>query len=309
MNVHQNFRAYVHDLQDHICSALEAQDGAAKFREDQWQRPGGGGGRTRVIADGAVFEKGGVNNSEVFGRLPADALEGRIAADSRFFACGLSLVLHPSNPYVPTVHMNVRMFEVHDDSDAVTDRWFGGGVDLTPYYFYEADVRHFHATLRDACAKTDRSLYARFKHVCDEYFENRHRGGEARGVCGIFFDDLRTEAGCDDAEWMRFVQDCGDAFLPAYQPIVEARRGTNYGVREIDWQEIRRGRYVEFNLVHDRGTLFGLRTAGRIESILMSLPPRAQWRYDSAPEAGSAEAALLAALAPRDWLAEEASHV
>jgi coproporphyrinogen III oxidase len=302
--IRAKFRSYVDELQDRICAAVERIDGRSRFHQDEWQRPGGGGGRTRVIADGDVFEKGGVNISEVFGRLPAGALGGRQAADAPFYACGLSLVIHPRNPYVPTVHMNVRIFEILNDAGDVVDRWFGGGADLTPYYLFEEDVRHFHAQMRDACAVIDSALYLEFKRTCDEYFVNRHRGGEARGVGGIFFDELRESPGRPITEWFTLVRATGDAFLPAYLTIVERRRAMPYGRREIDWQEIRRGRYAEFNLVHDRGTVFGLRTSGRIESILMSLPPRAQWRYDHRPEPGSPEAVLLAALAPRDWLAD-----
>lgn len=298
----EQFHAHICELQDSICVALEAIDGSARFHEDTWRRDGGGGGVSRVIANGAVFEKGGVNVSAVHGILPAGALGAIANAGAPFFACGISLVLHPVNPHVPTVHMNCRLFELYDATGVVTDRWFGGGADLTPYYLYEGDVMHFHQVLKAACDRTDVELYPRFKHNCDEYFVNKHRGHEARGVGGIFFDYLREDDKRTADDWLAFVYACGDAFLPAYAPIVERRHQLPFGRREIDWQEIRRGRYVEFNLVHDRGTLFGLRTGGRIESILMSLPPRAQWRYDYAPEPGSPEARLVEHLGPRDWL-------
>jgi coproporphyrinogen III oxidase len=301
--IREDFLAYIRALQNSICTALEIEDGAAAFREEAWQRPGGGGGHSRSLTDGAVFEKGGVNISAVHGALPAGALPGA-PAGGPFFAAGLSLVLHPRNPHVPTVHMNVRLFELMDTDGAVTDRWFGGGSDLTPYYVFKPDVIHFHRTLKQACDTLDLALYPRFKRHCDEYFVNKHRGNENRGVGGIFFDDLRASADRSAEAWLGFVKACGDAFLPAYLPLVVRRKHTPYGQPQIDWQEHRRGRYVEFNLVHDRGTLFGLRTGGRIESILMSLPPRAQWRHREAPDAGTPEADLLAHLAPRNWLSE-----
>lgn len=299
----ENFHAHICELQNRICAGLEAIDASAQFHEDSWHRDGGGGGISRVIANGAVFEKGGVNVSAVHGELPTGALGGVVEAGTPFFACGISLVIHPVNPYVPTVHMNCRLFELYDSTGALTDRWFGGGADLTPYYLNQDDVIHFHQVLKAACDRTDVELYPLFKQKCDDYFVNKHRGYEARGVGGIFFDYLRADGKRTADDWLAFVYACGDAFLPAYAPIVERRKQMSFGRREIDWQEIRRGRYVEFNLVHDRGTLFGLRTGGRIESILMSLPPRAQWRYDYAPEPGSPEALLVAHLEPRDWLA------
>lgn len=306
---------YVYDLQDRICKALETLDGKAVFISDEWQREGGGGGLTRVIANGNVFEKGGVNVSVVWGAV-SDKMRTQLEIDgSKWFACGLSLVIHPLNPYVPTVHANWRYFELYNEEGYVTDRWFGGGSDLTPYYLFEEDARHFHRHLRAAIEPFGNSGYARYKQCCDEYFVNKHRGNEMRGVGGVFYDHLRPGDGAmtggggspgETAEADRllsFQQANGNAFLPAYLPIVEKRKDMAYGEREREWQEIRRGRYVEFNLIHDRGTLFGLKTNGRTESILMSLPPRARWEYNHQPAAGSPEAALLeACLHPREWI-------
>lgn len=281
--------AYFRDLQDRICAAIEAIDGEARFREDRWEREGGGGGITRILQDGAVFEKGGVNTSEVFGSLlPAmrDQLRGEGAT---FYAAGLSLVIHPKNPHVPTVHANYRIMARGEKA------WFGGGADLTPFYPVEEDVVSFHRTLKEACDPHDPSYYRRFKKWCDEYFTIPHRK-EMRGVGGIFFDDLPA-----DEESFAFVKSVGEAFLPAYLPIVERRRDLPYGERERRWQLLRRGRYVEFNLVYDRGTTFGLRSGGRIESIFMSLPPLARWDYDYEPAPGSPEERALAFFQPRDW--------
>jgi coproporphyrinogen III oxidase len=283
------------DLQDKICRALEEADGQARFREDLWQREGGGGGRTRVIEDGALFEKAGVNFSAVHGQMP-EALAAKLGQSEggEFFATGVSLVLHPHNPYVPTVHANFRFLEVGDS------RWFGGGSDLTPYYPYREDVIHFHRTLKEACDRHDTRYYTQFKKWCDEYFFIKHRS-ETRGVGGIFFDYLK-----DDLERVfDFVCDAGEAFLPAYLPIVERRRGEPYGEREREFQLIRRGRYAEFNLVYDRGTTFGLETRGRTESILMSLPPLARWVYDYQPQPGTAEAEAWEYFQPQEWLAGE----
>ncbi len=305
--IREDFLAQIRSLQDRICGAIEQADGAARFVETVWQRDGGGGGQSRAMADGAVFEKAGVNISAVHGALPAGALGGA-PGGGPFFAAGISLVLHPLNPYVPTVHMNLRLFELMDAAGAVSDRWFGGGTDLTPFYLFKPDVMHFHHTLKQTCDMLEPALYPRFKQHCDEYFVNKHRGHENRGVGGIFFDELRADVDHPTEDWLGFVKACGEAFLPAYLPLVARRKDTPYGRREIDWQEHRRGRYVEFNLVHDRGTVFGLRTGGRTESILMSLPPRAQWRFNDAPQPGSPEAELLAHLAPRDWLAERGAE-
>jgi coproporphyrinogen III oxidase len=295
------FYAYIQELQDRITSALEAEDGKAKFREDLWERSEGGGGRTRVIEGGNVFEKGGVNISAVHGPLPESMQTYFGVGEVDFFACGLSLVLHPVNPMVPTVHANWRYFEMYDKSGSVVDQWFGGGQDLTPYYLYESDAVHFHQVCKQACDAHDVSFYPEYKQKCDAYFWNHHRG-EARGVGGLFFDYLRPNSQHSVQDWYAFVTGVGDSFLEAYLPIVQARKRIPFEPRHREWQEVRRGRYVEFNLVHDKGTLFGLRTNGRIESILMSLPPVVQWRYDHHPETGTEEARLLEVLKkPRKW--------
>ncbi|WP_062127150.1 oxygen-dependent coproporphyrinogen oxidase, partial [Geofilum rubicundum] len=261
----------------------------------QWEREEGGGGRTRVISHGAVFEKGGVNTSAVHGKLPASMMEYLKTKHDRFFACGLSLVLHPLNPYVPTVHANFRYFELYDEEGEVVDLWFGGGSDLTPYYYYEEDKEHFHATQKRVCDEKDESLYPRFKEACDHYFYNAHRG-EARGIGGLFYDYLRSDNARNGRFWFDFVTSLGRVFLSSYLPIVQRRKDQDFGERERYWQEIRRGRYVEFNLIHDKGTLFGLKTKGRTESILMSLPPRVRWDYEFQPEPGSAEEEMLLVL-------------
>jgi coproporphyrinogen III oxidase len=293
---------YIHDLQDRICTGLEAVDGKEKFFEDRWERPEGGGGRTRVIANGGVFEKGGVNTSIVFGDVTDTMRKALGIEGERWFACGLSLVLHPFNPMVPTVHCNYRMFELYN-GDAVSDRWFGGGTDLTPYYLFEEEAQHFHKTYKDVCDRFNDSFYPEFKKVCDDYFVNTHRGNERRGIGGIFYDHQRADAHHDVDFWVRFGQACGDAFLPAYVPLVEKHKADFFTPAQKHWQEIRRGRYVEFNLVHDRGTIFGLKTNGRTESILMSLPPTVRFEYGYTPQPGSEEDHLLqACLIPRDWI-------
>jgi coproporphyrinogen III oxidase len=289
---------YFENLQDRICRELEEMDGKARFREDRWSYSGGGGGKTRILEGGAVFEKAGVNFSAIEKVLPeAVAAKLKLAA-TRFFATGISLVLHPENPMVPIVHMNVRYFE-----QANGNRWFGGGADLTPCYPFLKDVLHFHRTLKDACDLHDPAYYLRFKRWCDEYFFIKHRN-ETRGVGGIFFDHLREDAAADFA----FVQSVGDAFLPAYLPIAHANRSAPYGEREKTFQGIRRSRYVEFNLVYDRGTTFGLETQGRTDSILMSMPPMAQWPYGWVPEPGSPEANLSRFLLPCDWLSMDGTQ-
>jgi len=292
---------YLRSLQDCICSALEAADGGARFREDAWQRAEGGGGRSRVMKNGAVFEQAGVNFSEVSGeRLPASASAHRPAlAGAAWRARGVSLVLHPHNPYLPTTHMNLRHFEALRDGETVA-WWFGGGFDLTPYYPFDEDVRHWHRVARDLCAPFGPTVYAEHKRACDEYFFLKHRG-ETRGVGGLFFDDLDAWG---FERCLAYVQAVGQGFLDAYLPLIERRRDTPYGEREREFQLYRRGRYVEFNLVWDRGTLFGLQSGGRTESILMSLPPRVRFEYDWRPEPGSAEARLADYLKPRDWLSE-----
>ncbi len=292
-------------LQDAICAALEAADGGAAFKEDRWDRAEGkgGGGITRVMANGNVIEKGGVNTSVVYGHVTERMKNYLKLNGDRWFACGLSLVLHPRNPYIPTTHANWRYFELYDESGLVIDRWFGGGADLTPYYLFEEDARHFHQTLKNAIAPFGDDLYAKYKKQCDEYFTNTHRNQEMRGIGGVFYDYLRP-ADEEDAERLFHFQEAnGNSFLQSYLPIIEKRKNTNYSEREIKWQEIRRGRYVEFNLIHDRGTIFGLKTNGRTESILMSLPPRARWEYDYQPASGSEEEKLQdACLHPKEWI-------
>lgn len=296
------FYQYIQNLQDTITAGLEKMDGFAKFREDIWKRPEGGGGRTRVIENGAVFEKGGVNISAVHGALPQSMQQYFGVEDVDFFACGLSLVIHPKNPMVPTVHANWRYFEMYDKTGAIVDQWFGGGQDLTPYYLFEEDAGHFHSVCKKACQAHDSGFYTTYKKKCDTYFWNSHRN-EARGVGGLFFDYCRAQEKRTIKDWYNFVTEVGNSFLEAYLPIVEKRKDLNYTKSQRDWQEIRRGRYVEFNLVHDKGTLFGLRTNGRIESILMSLPPHVQWRYDYHPEKGSQEEELIQVLQnPREWV-------
>jgi coproporphyrinogen III oxidase len=296
--------AYFQALQDRISAAIEDEDGTARFREDAWQRDaGGGGGRTRVLAQGAVFEQAGVNFSHVAGpSLPASATAARPDLAGRGFqAAGVSLVIHPWNPYVPTSHANLRLL-VAEKEGAAPIWWFGGGFDLTPYYGFEEDAVHWHRTARAACAPFGDQVYPRFKKWCDEYFFLKHRG-EARGIGGLFFDDL-NEWGFDRC--FAFVSSIGDHYLAGYLPIVQRRKATEFGERERDFQLYRRGRYVEFNLVYDRGTLFGLQSGGRAESILMSLPPMVGWRYDYRPDPGTPEADLYERfLPPRDWLAGE----
>ncbi len=303
MDIKQHWINYIHNLQDRICVALEEADGKAKFIEDKWERSEGGGGKTRVIANGNVFEKGGVNTSVVFGEV-TDAMRIALKINgTTWFACGLSLVIHPMNPFVPTVHCNYRMFELYNENGEVIDRWFGGGTDLTPYYLFEEDAKHFHQAYKNVCDEFDPALYPKFKKWCDDYFVNTHRGNERRGIGGIFYDHQRAGEKHEVDFWMNFGNACGDAFIPAYIPIVEKRKKTAYSEKNKHWQEIRRGRYVEFNLVHDRGTLFGLKTNGRIESILMSLPPTVRFEYNHQPKPNSEEDKLLqVCLHPRDWV-------
>jgi len=289
------------ELQDSLCAGLAAADGRAAFSEDRWTRPGGGGGRTRVLAGGAVFEQAGVNFSHVTGtEMPAAATARRPQLVGRSYrAMGVSLVMHPSNPYVPTAHANVRLF-VAEQAGAAPVWWFGGGFDLTPYYGYAEDAMHWHHTAAAACAPFGSDVYPRYKRWCDEYFHLKHRG-EQRGIGGLFFDDL-NEWGY--AQSFAFTRSVGEHYLAAYLPIIERRKDTAYGAREREFQLYRRGRYVEFNLVYDRGTVFGLQTGGRTESILMSLPPQVSWRYNWQPEPCTPEAELYEVyLKPRDWLA------
>jgi coproporphyrinogen III oxidase len=301
--------AFFRSLQDRIVTGLESLDGGT-FHEDSWDRPGGGGGRSRVLTDGALFEKAGVNFSEVFGTLRPEMAGGLPGDGTEFRATGVSLVLHPRNPHVPTIHANVRFIRRGNTA------WFGGGTDLTPYYVLAEDAIAFHCGLKDVCDRHHRSLYPRFKRWCDRYFFLPHRN-EPRGVGGIFFDYLGAGAEATAGEvapaattdWehdlervFAFVRDLGLGMMDAYSAIVSRRRSDSYGARERDWQLVRRGRYAEFNLIYDRGTLFGLRTDGRTESILMSLPPEVRWRYGAAPEPGSPEARSLEAIcARRDW--------
>lgn len=296
------FYAYIQQLQDQICKGLEDIDGKAKFQEDLWERPEGGGGRTRVIENGAVFEKGGVNISAVHGKLPDTMQKMFGVGEADFFACGLSLVIHPKSPMVPTVHANWRYFEMYDEKGKIINQWFGGGQDLTPYYLFEEDAKHFHQTCKIACDKHNPEFYPLYKKKCDEYFWNAHRN-EARGIGGLFFDYLKEIEDMKMEDWYNFVTEVGNSFLEAYLPIVERRKDLSYSEANRTWQEIRRGRYVEFNLVHDKGTLFGLKTNGRIESILMSLPPHVQWVYNHHPEAGSGEEKLIKTLQdPKNWI-------
>ncbi|MEA9844525.1 oxygen-dependent coproporphyrinogen oxidase [Xanthomonas campestris] len=298
MNEFDRVRDYLTNLQDRICAAVEAIDGTARFAEDLWQRAEGGGGRTRILRDGAVFEQAGIGFSDVSGaRLPPSASAHRPElAGATWRACGVSLVFHPHNPHIPTTHANVRYFRAERDGEMVA-AWFGGGFDLTPFYPVDEDVMHWHRTAQALCAPFGEERYAAHKRWCDEYFFLRHRN-ETRGVGGLFFDDLGQDFERDFA-YQRAV---GDGFLDAYLPIVERRKDTPYGEAERAFQLYRRGRYVEFNLVYDRGTLFGLQSGGRAESILMSLPPQVRWEYGFQPQPGSAEARLADYLIPRDWL-------
>ena len=293
------FSAYLTDLQDRLCAAFEESDGVRQFREDQWDRPEGGGGRTRVLEGGRVFEKGGVNYSHVHGdALPPAASARRPELAGRSFqALGVSVVMHPVNPYVPTSHANVRFFQAERDGEEPI-WWFGGGFDLTPFYPFDEDCRHWHQTASALCAPFGEQVYSEHKRWCDDYFFLKHRN-ETRGIGGLFFDDL-NDWGFERS--FSYLQAVGDGYLTAYQPIVEKRKNTPFGQRETDFQRYRRGRYVEFNLVYDRGTLFGLQSGGRTESILMSLPAVAHWRYDFQPDVASAEARLAEYLKPRDWL-------
>jgi len=302
-------KTFLLQLQDQICAALEGADGAARFIEDAWERPsgGGGGGRSRVLSRGAVFEQAGVNFSHVSGdALPASATAHRPElAGRRFEAMGVSLVIHPENPHVPTSHANVRFFIAEKDgADPVW--WFGGGFDLTPFYPVEEDVVHWHHVARDLCQPFGDHVYADYKKWCDEYFFLKHRN-EARGVGGLFFDDLNAWG---FERCFAFMHAVGQGFVDAYVPIVEKRKATPWTEAQRQFQLYRRGRYVEFNLVWDRGTLFGLQTGGRTESILMSMPPQAKWRYDWQPAEGTLEAKLYSDfLRPRDWATEQATHL
>ncbi|WP_421588950.1 oxygen-dependent coproporphyrinogen oxidase [Rahnella aceris] len=299
----QQVKTFLLKLQDHICQQLAAADGNGQFSEDQWVREEGGGGQSRVLTHGAVFEQAGVNFSHVAGAtLPASATAHRPELAGRSFqAMGVSLVIHPLNPYVPTSHANVRFFIAEKPGEAPV-WWFGGGFDLTPYYGFEEDARHWHLTAQQLCQPFGDDVYPKYKKWCDDYFFIKHRN-EARGIGGLFFDDLNSP---DFDTSFSFMQAVGNGFTDAYLPIVEKRKALPWGERERQFQLYRRGRYVEFNLVWDRGTLFGLQTGGRTESILMSMPPLARWEYGYQPEEGSPEAALYSDFLPvRDWLAEK----
>ncbi|MDR6370861.1 coproporphyrinogen III oxidase [Chryseobacterium bernardetii] len=282
---------------------LETVDGKAVFRQDVWKHPEGGG-RTHVIDGGNVFEKGGVSTSIVHAKLPEIMLDREDVSGGHFMACGISVVIHPVNPFVPTIHANFRYFELYDKKEKLKDCWFGGGADLTPYYLEECDGRYFHRTLKKACDPFGMELYPLFKRKCDEYFVNKHRNNEARGIGGIFYDYLRPDAETNIEDIFAFSQSNGNAFLKAYIPLVIKNKDTPYTAAHKDWQAYRRGRYVEFNLIHDRGTLFGLQTHSRMESVLISLPPIAKWKYDFHPVPGSPEAQLEEWLKPRDWVNE-----
>ena len=296
-------RDWLKNLQNALTQQVEALDGRATFRHDPWQRDAGGGGESRVLSDGAIFEQAGIGFSHVSGdQLPPSASAARPQlAGKTWQAMGVSLVFHPRNPYVPTTHMNIRFFQAGDGDDSVW--WFGGGYDLTPYYLFDDDARMWHSVARDAVSPFGESLYSRFKKWCDEYFWLKHRG-EARGIGGLFFDDYTADGDFEQA--FALTRAVGESFMSGYAPIVARRKDTPYGERERDFQLYRRGRYVEFNLVWDRGTLFGLQSGGRAESILMSLPPLVRWEYGYEPEPETPEATLYEVLRkPRDWLAEE----
>ncbi|CAM9629667.1 unnamed protein product, partial [Ectocarpus fasciculatus] len=306
IQVRRNFEAMLRNAQTNICSDIEKIDGRGKFKADSWKRPGGGGGVSMVLSDGAVFEKAGVNLAVVYGTMPAEALKaateggfdrrgGRKAGeDVPFFACGLSSVMHPKNPFCPTMHFNYRYFEVDGQT-----WWFGGGTDITPAYLDENDIRHFHGTYKRVCDKHDPQFYTRFKAWADDYFRIVHRN-ENRGLGGIFYDDLRDRSPND---LTNFAKECLAAVVPSYGPIIEKHKADPYTAQQKAWQLLRRGRYVEFNLIYDRGTIFGLKTGGRIESILMSLPKLASWEYNHSPAPGSPEDELLdACKKPRAWV-------
>lgn len=301
MSIKERFEAHIFDLQDRICEALEAADGMGRFEEDKWERPGGGGGRTRILNKGKVVEKGGVNISVVHGELPDIFKEKFKVEEATFYACGLSLVIHPLSPKIPTVHANWRYFEMYNSKGEIQTSWFGGGSDLTPYYLDEKDAELFHTVNKGVCDQHHPDYYPAFKKECDAYFYNSHRG-EGRGVGGIFYDYLKAEGDISMEDRLAFSIDVGNAFTKAYIPIVEKHKNENFTEQEKEWQEIRRGRYVEFNLLHDRGTHFGIKTRGRTESILMSLPATVRWEYNHQAKKGSAEEQLIKVLKnPREW--------
>ncbi|MGK7395374.1 MAG: oxygen-dependent coproporphyrinogen oxidase [Candidatus Cyclobacteriaceae bacterium M3_2C_046] len=293
----EQISAFFQTLQDNICQQLEEIDGSGKFREDKWQRKEGGGGKTRIFAHGNLIEKGGVNYSAVFGKTPEKILTALQLAPSDFYATGISIVLHPLNPWVPIIHMNLRYFEMSEGT-----KWFGGGIDLTPHYIDKVASRHFHQDLKQICDRHHPSYYPKFKEWADHYFFIKHRD-ETRGIGGIFFDRLSAQSHSEKEQIFAFIKDVGLNFVPIYQKQVSDKRFSEFGEKEKQWQYIRRGRYVEFNLVWDKGTKFGLDTDGRTESILMSLPPQAQWEYDFTPALNSVEAHTLRYLRKGiDWI-------
>lgn len=293
-------KSYLLQLQKNICDELEKLDGNAKFIDDEWQREEGGGGLSKVIQNGNVFEKGGVNFSHVFGKLP-DVLKSETRNANYFHATGVSIVIHPQNPFVPIIHMNVRYFCMSENEDSeIIDEWFGGGIDVSPAYPNETDTLHLHTTLKNACDAFDLNYYPKFKTWCDEYFTIKHRN-EMRGVSGIFFDHLRPANEDEKAHLFSFLQAIGNSFIPSYAEIVNNNINKSFTEKNKEWQFIRRGRYAEFNLVYDRGTHFGLKTNGRIESILMSLPPHAEWKYNFFPEKNSEEEKALEFFQPKNW--------
>ena len=302
MILKEEFVRYITGLQDKICLALEEVDGVGRFEEDTWEREGGGGGVSRILSEGKVFEKAGVSRSVVHGTVTPAVAKQLNTNGAYFFATGISLVIHPLSPMVPTTHANFRYFELYDEQEKRIDAWFGGGADLTPYYLFEEDAVHFHLNLKKACDQFDPHFYPEFKKQCDEYFNNVHRGNERRGVGGIFYDYIRPNSKYSEEFLFDFSRTCGDALLEAYLPIVRRRKSLPYGEQQTRWQHVRRGRYVEFNLLHDRGTIFGLKSNGRTESILMSLPPRVRFDYHDQPDSDTPEAKLIEVLKnPKNW--------
>ena len=298
--IKENFSNFIDNLQKDITSSLEIIDGKEKFKSEHWNRKKGGGGLTMVIENGDVFEKGGVNVSKVHGQLPDSMSKMLKVTNSEFFACGISIVIHPKNPMVPTFHANLRYFELYE-KDELKDSWFGGGLDLTPYYLFENDVIHFHKACKKTCDNYDSNFYEDYKKKCDHYFWNSHRN-EARGVGGVFFDYCRENKLMSKERWLSFIKEMGQCIEMSYLPIVEKRKNMPFNESNINWQHIRRGRYVEFNLLHDKGTLFGLKTNGRIESILISMHPKVKWEYNHLPEKDSEEDSLLKILQfPKNW--------
>ena len=299
--IKKDFSNFIDKLQKDIVTSLEKIDGKEKFKCDNWTRKKGGGGLTMVIENGNVFEKGGVNVSKVYGQLPESMSKMLKVNNSDFFACGISIVIHPKNPMVPTFHANLRYFELYEKG-TLTDSWFGGGLDLTPYYLYESDIVHFHNSCKKVCDQFNPNFYRTYKNKCDEYFWNDHRN-EARGVGGLFFDYCRENKNMSSNNWFSFIKQMGECIKNSYLPIVKKRKDTVYNNENVKWQNIRRGRYVEFNLLHDKGTLFGLKTKGRIESILISMPPKVRWVYDYTPKNGSQEEELIKILkSPKNWV-------